>query len=76
MKRFDSDGNPYPSTTSSDRYKDGEGGVSWSNYMGTKDKHDVAATQLNSKKNGEHIFYSPASGRQGAAFDERKKEKK
>lgn len=71
--KTDSDGNPYPPTTSSDRYKDEEG-ISWSNYQGTKDSHDVNATQLNSKTyDGAHTFYSPASGRQGAAFDERKK---
>lgn len=71
--RTDSDGNPYPSTTSSKRYKD-DNGVSWSNYSGVKNSHDVAATQLNSKtRDGMHTFYSPASGKQGAAFDERKR---
>ena len=69
----DSDGKPYPPTTSSKRFKD-EKGVSWSNYQGTKESREVKATQLNSKtKDGMHTFYSPASGRQGAAFDERKK---
>ena len=69
----DSDGKPLPSTTSSKRFVD-EKGVSWSNYQGTKTSRDVNATQLNSKtKDGMHTFYSPASGKQGAAFDERKK---
>lgn len=71
--KTDSDGNLYPPTTSSKRYKDTDG-ICWSNYQGTKESRDVNATQLNSKtKDGMHTFYSPASGRQGAAFDERKK---
>lgn len=70
--KTDSDGNPYPPTTSSERFV-GSNGVSWSQYSGTKYSHDVAASQMNSKQNGEHIFYSPASGKQGAAYDERKK---
>lgn len=71
--RKDSDGNPYPPTTSSKRFTDKEG-VSWSNYQGTKESREVNATQLNSKtKDGMHTFYVPASGKQGVAFDERKK---
>ena len=34
-KRYDSDGNPYPSTTSSSRISSG-GKVSWNNYSGSK----------------------------------------
>ena len=43
-------------------------GVSWTNYSGTKDSHDIEANQFNSKDiEGNHTFYSPKSGVQGQA---------
>ena len=49
-------------------------GVSWSNFSGTKDSHDVEANQLNTKdRKGNHTFYSPKSGVQGQAGGERNK---
>ena len=76
-ERRDSDGRPYPSTTSSDRTVS-EGRVSWSTFQGTKQSHDIAATQMNYKdtKTGDHTFYSPASGRMGVAGGDRDKSKK
>lgn len=73
-KRYDSDGNPYPSTTSSSRISSG-GKVSWNNYSGSKESHDVAVTQMNVKdtETGDHTFYSPASGRMGVAGGNRDK---
>ena len=48
-KRRDSDGNLYPSTTSSTRIKSGDK-VLWNNFQGTKDSHDLAATQMRIQK--------------------------
>ncbi len=70
-RKLDSDGNPYPPTTSSKRYKDEEG-FTWTQYSGTKESHDVYAQQFNSKTyDGQHTFYSPSSGKSGGAHDER-----
>lgn len=57
-------------TSAGSKYHDSDG-VSWCNYSGTKDSHDVQVNQMNSKnyegKYGEHAFYSPKSGREGIA---------
>lgn len=75
-KRRDSDGNLYPSTTSSTRVKSGDK-VLWNNFQGTKDSHDLAATQMNIKdtKTQEHTYYSPASGPMGVAGGNRDRKK-
>lgn len=74
MAYRDSDGNPYPPTTSSDRIVK-EGKVSWNNYPGTKESRDIVATQMNVKdtETGDHTFYSPSSGRSGVAGGNRGK---
>jgi len=64
--------------TTSSRASDGKG-VVWTNYDGVKWKSETGITyqypeptQFNSKEDGMHKFYSPKSGKMGAAFDERK----
>ena len=63
--------------TSSERVsKDGK--VSWSNYDGTKQSHDVNATQMNVKdtSTGDHTFYNPKSGRMGVALGDAERKNK
>ena len=54
-------------TTSSERVvKDGK--VSWNQYDGTKESHDVNVTQMNIKSSdGTHSFYNSKQGREGVA---------
>ena len=54
-------------STSSKRVSS-EGKVSWNNYEGTKESHDVQATQMNVKENGDHYFYNTRTGVSGAAL--------
>lgn len=51
-----------------------DGRVSWGNYNGTKDSHDVQVDQMNYKdtSTGDHTFYNPKSGAQGVAGGNRK----
>ncbi len=59
-----------PNDTTSSPRTNSEGKVSWRNYDGTKDYHDVNATQMNvkDKKTGDHMFYNLKQGRQGVAL--------
>lgn len=62
--------------TSSKRVvKDGK--VSWNNHEGTKESHEVNATQMNVKdiKSGDHTFYNPKSGKMGVALGEAERKK-
>jgi hypothetical protein len=60
--------------TAGDSRKHDETGVSWGNYSGTKNSHDVQVNQMNSKDmDGNHSFYSPKSGKQGQAGGNRNK---
>ncbi len=54
-------------STSSKRVSS-DGKVSWNNYDGSKQSHDIQATQLNMKENGDHYFYNTRTGVQGAAL--------
>ena len=56
-------------TTSSKRTVEG-GKVAWSSYDGTKNARDINVTQMNIKdtNTGDHIYYNPKQGRQGAAL--------
>lgn len=54
-------------STSSKRVSS-EGKVSWNNYEGTKESHDIQATQMNVKENGDHYFYNTQTGVQGTAL--------
>ena len=61
------------STAGNSRCND-ESGVSWTNYSGTKQSHDVTANQMNSKDlEGNHTFYNPKTGAQGQAGGNRNK---
>ena len=55
--------------TSSSRVSN-DGKVSWNNYEGTKQSHEVNATQMNVKdiESGDHTFYNPKSGKMGVAL--------
>lgn len=52
--------------------------VSWSNYEGSKDYHEINATQMNIKdlKTGDHIYYNTKSGKMGAALGDAERKKK
>lgn len=47
-----------------------DGVVSWNNYQGSKESHDVEVTQMNMKDtdSGDHIYYNPKTGKEGAAL--------
>lgn len=60
----------HQTTNGGTKRKDSEG-YSWATYEGTKDSHEVQATQMNSKdydgKYGSHTFYNTKTGAQGVA---------
>lgn len=55
--------------TSSQRVSS-DGKVSWNNYEGTKQSHEVNASQMNVKdvESGDHTFYNTKSGKMGVAL--------
>ena len=57
-----------PTTSSQRVVKDGV--VTWNNHQGTKQNHEVNATQMNSKniETGDHTFYNTKTGRSGVAL--------
>ncbi len=62
-------------STSSKRVSS-DGKVSWNNYEGSKKSHDVQATQMNVKENGDHYFYNTQTGVQGVALSGYERSKK
>ncbi len=62
-------------STSSSRVSS-DGKVSWNNYDGTKESHDVQATQMNVKEGGDHYFYNTKTGVQGVALSGYERSKK
>lgn len=62
-------------STSSKRVSS-DGKVSWNNYEGSKESHDVQATQMNVKENGDHYFYNTQTGVQGVALSGYERSKK